>query len=938
MRLKVIACGVFQPELQALAAESENEIDLELLEAGLHATPKLLRVKVQERIDAAARDAFDAVALGYGLCGRGAAGLVARASRVVIPRVHDCLTLFLGSREEYRRQFKQHPGTYYLTPGWYTNKMMVDDETRDRGWTHDAEDSAQFAELSDKYGSDAAAEIIHFHNSWKRNYTRVAVIDTGCAAVDDCMCLAQRIGENLDWECERLEGSIEMLRDMVAGNWDPRRFLVLEPGQRSEASGDSQVLVAVTPGADKPAEAPVEATPESALPAPLADTGGCTGLGLGIDAGGTYTDAVVYDFSLGQVISKAKALTTPHDPIIGIQGALDGLDSEALARVEMAALSTTFATNAIVEDRGGDPGCVIMPSPGFDPAGLLWSHREFIGGRMGINADELEPFDEAGCRAAVERLVADGVDSIAISGYGSVRNPAHELAAREVVREVCDLPVVCGHELSARLNFVNRANTAALNARLLPLIARLLHAARQTLAERDVQAPLMVVKGDGSLINVATALERPIDTILSGPAASVFGAHHLAGAEEATVVDIGGTTTDSALILGGRPRLSAEGARVGGWQTSVEAVQISTIGLGGDSALDFDGDRNLLVGPRRALPLCYLATHHPEPVMRSLDRIFLTDQVTRSSALELDMLIPGPTPAPEGLSARELATLDALGDRPMSRRQLAQRLGLASARLLTTARLEDRGIIQRAALTPTDLLHVSGEFAPWHQEAARAALAAFAHLFGAEPDEIAARIREQITRMLCVTVMDGALPTEAGLAAAIDQSPTLREIVERMLAGDDSDALGFSAHYARPVVAIGAPAHVFAPPTGDRLACEVLVPEHAEVANAVGAVVSHVSVSEMVAIRPSEFDSFTVYAPRGRREFEGLTEAIGFASAEAGEVARTKAEAAGAARPGVEVEVEHRLGRLATGEEQLIEVRVHATAWGHPDLQRAAAT
>ncbi|HUS79767.1 MAG TPA: hydantoinase/oxoprolinase family protein, partial [Armatimonadota bacterium] len=792
--------------------------------------------------------------------------------------------------------------------------------------THKVEDASDWHELAERYGPEAAAEIVHFRNSWKRNYTRVAVIDTGCSASDDCMRLAGRIAENLGWECERLTGSIEMLRDLVAGNWDSRRFLVLEPGQRSEASGDTQVLLAVSPGAPAvvgPAEG------RSAVEVIGRPGGGPSGLGLGIDAGGTYTDAVIYDFDAGRVVSKAKSLTTPHDPLIGIEGALDGLNAPLMGRVRLVALSTTFATNAIVESRGGEPGCIVMPAPGFDADDLRWPHHAIIGGRMTIGGEETEPFDADGCRTAVRRLLDAGVDSFAISGYGSVRNPAHELAARELIGEICELPVVCGHELSARLNFVNRANTAALNARLLPLIARLLDAAQRSLHRCGVQAPLMVVKGDGSLINMATALERPIETVLSGPAASVFGAHHLGRAENAAVVDIGGTTTDSALIVEGRPRLSPEGARVGGWQTSVEAVEIATIGLGGDSALDFNADRDLLVGPRRAVPLCLLAMADPEPVLRNLDRLFHDDRVVRTNASALDMLMAGPTPVPAGLSASEREIVARVAEGPVSRRELAAALGLASARLLRTGRLEDRGVLQRSALTPTDLLHVTGEFDPWHREAARAGLAAFAHLFGRPPEEIISRVRQRMTRMLCEVLIGNELAGHLTLEEELAGSAGLRLVMDRMLSGGGG-ALGFAVRYGRPVVAIGAPAHVFLPPVGERLGCEVVVPEHAEVANAVGAVVSHVSVSQMVAIRPSEFDSFAVYAPGGRREFERLDEAINFASGEAEQVARTRALAAGAADPGVEVQVEHRLGRLATGEEQLIEVRVCATAWGHP--------
>jgi len=929
MRLKLVACGVFEPELRFLMDQCANEVDLELLEAGLHSTPTLLRETVQERIDQAAAQGFDAVALGYGLCGRGTAGLLARDITVVIPRVHDCLTLFLGSREEYRRQFRQHPGTYYLTPGWYTNKLDPDDEARERGWTHNVEDAAGYAELAEKYGADAAAEIVHFHNSWKRNYKRVAVIDTGCSAVEDCMKLAERISENLGWQCERLQGSVDMLRDLLAGDWDARRFLVLAPGRRSEASGDAQILVAVSPGAVSD-DAPDD---EQMTPPAIAPATGRQGFGLGIDAGGTYTDAVVYDFAREQVISKAKSLTTPRDPLIGIRGALDGLDAAALADVNLVALSTTFATNAIVEDRGGEPGCIIMPAPGFDAHDLAWPHHAIVDGRMTITGEEVEPFDADGCRAAVRALIERGVDSLAVSGYGSVRNPAHELTAREVIAEVCDLPVVCGHELSARLNFVTRANTAALNARLLPLIGGLLEAARRTLTERGVRAPLMVVKGDGSLVNVATALARPIETILSGPAASVFGARHLAGVEDAAVVDIGGTTTDTALIVGGRPRLSPEGARVGRWQTSVEAVEVATIGLGGDSALDFNADRDLLVGPRRALPLSCVAAQHPEPVMRNLDRIFHDDRVSRTSALELDMLVHGPSRVREGMADSEVKIIEALDETPVSRRELAARLGLASSRLLNTTRLESRGLVQRVALTPTDLLHASGEFTPWNVEAARAGLSAFAHLHGSEPDEIATRLRHEITRMLCLTLMGNELGAEAELQSELAQSPALAAIIERMLAPGD-EALGFAGSYARDVVGVGAPAHVFLPPVAARLGCEVTVPEHAEVANAVGAVVSHVSALETVIIRPSEFDSFTVYAPGGRQEFDELEAAIGLACERAREAAQHRAIAAGAAQPSLDVEVDRRLGRLSTGEEQLIEVRVHATAWGRPDAER----
>jgi len=561
---------------------------------------------------------------------------------------------------------------------------------------------------------------------------------------------------------------------------------------------------------------------------------------------------------------------------------------------------------------------------------VLWPHRAIVGGRMSIGGEELEEFDEEGCRRAVKRLLAAGVDAFAVSGYGSTRNSAHELRAREVITEECDLPVVCGHELSGRLNFLNRANTAALNARLLPIIDRLLVAAQRTLHDRDITAPLMIVKGDGSLINVETARERPVETVLSGPAASVLGARHLAGHDDAMVIDVGGTTTDAAIIIDGRPRLSPEGARVGGRQTSVEAVRIRTMGLGGDSALDFDADRRLIVGPRRAIPLCYLSAAGMANVPEVLARVERRDDLIYTSAMSLDFVLPGPMATHRRLTEQEQRLLDALDGRAVNRTDLAVRLGLASPRLLNVRAMEDRGVISRGALTPTDLLHDSGEFVAWDAAASSAGVALFAALYGCSPEKLSERVWEKITRRLALMVMSEELGAETDLEAEAAEHTSLGLLVDRLLMADEGDALTLATSYARPVLGIGAPADAFLPALEERLGGTVIVPEHAEVANAIGAIVSHVAASEVVAVRPSEYDAYTVYAPGGRREFESLGDAAAFAAEEASRTARRRALRAGASEPRVEVEVDRRVGRLSTGEEQVIEVSVRATAVGYP--------
>src|SRR5690606_32852490 len=166
-----------------------------------------------------------------------------------------------------------------------------------------------------------------------------------------------------------------------------------------------------------------------------------------------------------------------------------------------------------------------------------------------------------------------------------------------------------------------RALTATLNARLTPFIRRLVDAVRERLDALGIRAPLMMVKGDGSLVSQATALERPVDTVLSGPAASVVGACYLSGRDNAVVADMGGTTTDIAVVTAGRPQTRLDGALVGEWHPMVETLSVYSIGLGGDSEVRFSGGEGIGIGPRRVIPMCLLAERYPSviEVLKSQD-------------------------------------------------------------------------------------------------------------------------------------------------------------------------------------------------------------------------------------------------------------------------------------------------------------------------------
>ncbi|HUA89705.1 MAG TPA: hydantoinase/oxoprolinase family protein, partial [Steroidobacteraceae bacterium] len=325
---------------------------------------------------------------------------------------------------------------------------------------------------------------------------------------------------------------------------------------------------------------------------------------IGFDTGGTFTDAVALDGER-RVIATAKSLTTHWDLSLGLAGAIRAVlqrlpPSCTRQQISLVSVSTTLATNAVVENRFS-PICTLLI--GFDERMVERSglRRESGGALVRLQGGhdatglEAEPLDEGAIERAV-REFAPKVEAFAVASMFSVRNPAHERRARELIRAWCGKPVTCSYELSSQLDAPKRALTAALNARLTPQIAQLLAALRAVLAQEAITAPVMMVKGDGTLMRAEVALEYPVETVLSGPAASVVGAGFLSGLRDFAVSDMGGTTTDVAVVSEGRPVVRAEGAVIGGWRTMVQAIDVRTCGLGGDSEVHFDRERHLRVG------------------------------------------------------------------------------------------------------------------------------------------------------------------------------------------------------------------------------------------------------------------------------------------------------------------------------------------------------
>ncbi len=630
--------------------------------------------------------------------------------------------------------------------------------------------------------------------------------------------------------------------------------------------------------------------------------------GLGIDAGGTYTDVALLDLSDGKVVAYSKALTTRPDPSGGIRNALNKIDKELLPCIRMVSLTTTFATNAIVEGRGADAGLILI---GYDemPADIPPETRVLrVDGGHTVSGDEKVPIDVPFLRDHLDSFL-NGLEVVAITGFFSVRNSDHEHRASRMVRERGDVSVVLGHQLSMRLDAMRRATTAWWNARLIPLIRKLVKATEDVLSEMDISAPLMIVKGDGTLMSVEMSVDRPIDTILSGPAASILGAKFLANTDNALIVDIGGTTTDMALLSDGKVSINPQGAQVGRWKTHVEAAMVRTIGLGGDSLISLDEGGRFTIGPRRVLPLCLLAERFPETI-DVLKLILERPRSDRRKGLNpCSFFIEGDsthTPVSELLLFHDPSRWPAV---------------------LGFRRDEDNGGAFRGALTPTDIRVASGRFQFGERRASQLGLAVFAKYADMDPASFSEAVEEEISRRLCLEAVCFVTHTEMESL----------EWMARQWFGKESSFksgihLELDVKLTTPVVGAGAPAAAYLPIAFEKLNTECILPEPYSITCAVGAVVGLVSVSLKGEIRPTSSGKYSLHTGEGREVHGDLSGAIDRGRVILENLAREQMVKNHIVDPVIDFSIEEEKAKASSGQEVYLGTLLHLQATGRPNV------
>ena len=659
---------------------------------------------------------------------------------------------------------------------------------------------------------------------------------------------------------------------------------------------------------------------------------------LGLDTGGTFTDAALLDTATGTMLAKAKSLTTRQDLSIGVGGAMRAVVEKwggDPADIGLVSLSTTLATNAVVEGVGGRVGLILI---GFDEGALERADLAkalgndpvcFISGGHRNDGAPQAAFDKEGLTTQAEALKED-VSAFAVASHFATRNPEHEMAAREILRSVTGLPVTCSHELSSSLGGPRRALTAMLNARLINLLEKLVAATADQMKTCALNCALMVVKGDGSLLEADFARSRPVETVLSGPAASQAGAAFLAGAKTALVSDIGGTTTDIAYLRDGVPALNGDGAYVGGWRTMVEAADIRTSGLGGDSEtlpLSRGRQKGLSLGPRRAIPLSLLARDWPEALTHLEAQLSNPVPQATDGRFVMPMMPDG---IPSWLSkAEQRFAKDALaaGISPIAD------IATSQVALGAVDRLIGRGLLALAAFTPTDAAHVLGHFDEFDKQAA---------IYGAKllsrqkngigdsqaesPEEIATTTLNTLTERSALSLLDAAFAQDGwpeGTASASD-------FIRASLYGSDDKLVESQTKLKLPLIALGASAATHYPAIAKLLGADLIVPDHADVAGAVGAAAGSVRQRVMITVTQPNEGRFRIHLPEGPQDVKSQEEALMLATKAAEDMARKRAESAGAKSVEITTSSQIKEVDLGDGKTLFMEGLIQTQAVGLP--------
>ena len=531
---------------------------------------------------------------------------------------------------------------------------------------------------------------------------------------------------------------------------------------------------------------------------------------IGIDTGGTYTDAVLLDIKTKAVLATAKEPTIHHKLALSTGKVLktllakSGVDKSDISRL---ALSTTLATNAVVERKGARVAAFVI---GYvKHFKLPITATIFVKGGHNISGLEEEVLDIDNIVDTIQGLRND-VDAYAVCSAMSMTNPSHELVTEKAISMIDPKPVFCSHTVSQHTGMKERAATAALHAKLMPIMKDFASGIQDAVTENALDCPVFLITGNGTRISIEDAVEQAGITVASGPACTAgFGAAQ--NVDHALVVDVGGTTTDIAIVENGGMVISPDGCQIGQWQTHVEAVDMFTGGIGGDSHVVLDEKGNITLGPSRVIPLSMSAGF---PGCRN----WLGSEL-KSKCISL-------LPEFDALKNDD-PIVYALAAGPSTADSIRKITGFSGVPL--NKRLEQlsrRQVILETGFTPTDALHVLGKIDIGDTNKAENGATVLGALLNMSKERFCEKIITMTEEKIENLLIDYIIHRYWG-----------KSLTNFITTRNNHPVLDVKFSMKIPLIGTGAAAQYFLPRVAEHLGTQVDFPEYCEVGNGMGAAI-----------------------------------------------------------------------------------------------------
>ncbi len=531
---------------------------------------------------------------------------------------------------------------------------------------------------------------------------------------------------------------------------------------------------------------------------------------IGIDTGGTFTDAVLVEQESGKVIETAKEITTHHNLALGTGKALAALlgkSSVSAEQIDGVAVSTTLATNSVVENKGARVAIIVIGYVRHFK--LPVKAVVFVKGGHTIKGEEEQPLDIEYLVTLLEGLKNE-VDAFGVCSAMSMINPNHELVTEKAISMIAPKPTFCSHRISQQAGMEERAATAGLHAKLMPIMEDFVEGVSSAMEEQNLDCPMIIVSGNGKPVEKDFAVKNAGITVASGPACTAtFGA--LSAKQDSLVIDVGGTTTDITMLENGKLVMDKEGCQIGLWKTHVEAVNMFTGGIGGDSHVIINDDLTLTIGPNRVLPFSRSQNLPPLKDWLGTDTRAKTIQIVEGGTCsvpkngEIFSLLQ----EHKSLTPAQLREMTGLGGIP-----LQNILDDLSRNLLLT----------ETGFTPTDALHVLGILNFGDREKAIEAAEILSALRNQSPEEFCQDILSQTEGIIENMLIDYVIQRYWG--------NSLTNFISRK---NDHPVLNVQFTLRIPLIGIGAAAKHLLPNVAKKLGTSISFPENCEVGNAIGA-------------------------------------------------------------------------------------------------------